>query len=403
RGWRPRASWLLAAGLVATAAFAVLPPVGSSDHLNYAAYGHMAASGIDPYVTKAAELPPGDVYGDAVEEWRDTPSIYGPIVTAGQWLAAEVGGDSVRTTVFVLSLLNGLAFALAGLVLYFRTGDQAARLRSVLLWTANPLLLFHLVSGAHNDVWAVAVAVIALTVFTRGASSLWRTFGTGLVVGTAVAIKLPAGLVGGGPAWSLWREGRDRRSLVALFGGAALAAGTAFAIAGPRALDQVANASDFVALANPWHLFGGAGHGVLNLNVPKPVISLLSLALLVYLVKLLAKALPQADDRDVLRVSAALVLGWLFAAAYVLPWYDGLGYAVLAFLPWSRFDGLLVLRTTLLSLGYLPARAPATSGLPDSLGWLITVLRAEIMPCVLASVLALLIWTARRPDPAPAP
>src|SRR5262249_11177143 len=38
-------------------------------------------------------------------------------------------------------------------------GDPGRRLRAALLWTANPLLLFELVGGAHNDVLAIAFAV----------------------------------------------------------------------------------------------------------------------------------------------------------------------------------------------------------------------------------------------------
>ncbi|GAA3212584.1 hypothetical protein GCM10010468_32020 [Actinocorallia longicatena] len=402
RGWRPRTAWLLGAGIAVAALFAVTPPVGSSDHLNYAAYGHMAVEGLNPYTTTAEEL--GGPFGGAVEEWRTTPSIYGPILTWIQSGAAWIGGESVRTTVFVLSLLNGVAFVLVGLVLYLRTRDEGARLRGLLLWTVNPLLLFQLVSGAHNDVWGIAAAVLALTVFTRGAATLWRTFGTGLIVGAAVAIKLPAGLVGGGPAWHLLRSARDLRGTAVLFGGAGLTFGVAYGIVGLKGFDQVRHASDFISLANVWHLFGGAGGGVLGMDLPKPLISILSLCLLLYLVRLLSRALPSGDDRDVLRVAAALVLAWLFAATYALPWYDGLGWALLALLPWSRFDGVLLLRTSLLSLAYLPARAPLKAGLPDDLHWLVTGLRASVMPLVSAAVLALLIWTCLRPPrrvPAP--
>jgi hypothetical protein len=116
---------------------------------------------------------------------------------------------------------------------------------------------------------------------------------------------------------------------------------------------------------------------------------------------LLARALPEADP--VLTVSASLVLAWLFAASYALPWYDGLGWALLAFLPWSRFDWCMLARTVALSLAYLPARDPRLAGLPDGLHWLVTGLRATVMPFVLASVLALLVWCClRRPRPAPA-
>jgi len=60
-------------------------------------------------------------------------------------------------------------------------------------------------------------------------------------------------------------------------------------------------------------------------------------------------------------IALALVLAWLFAAPYVLPWYDGLGWAVLAMSAlraWSRFEWMVLAHTTALSLAYLPARGP---------------------------------------------
>ena len=119
RCWRP--------GLLAVAALALVPPFGSSDHLSYAAYGRMAVTGHDPYTTTPAALARlGDPVARAVEDWRNSPSVYGPLATAGQALAALIGGTSARLTVFVLGLLNAAAFAGTGLLLHrLARGDRA--------------------------------------------------------------------------------------------------------------------------------------------------------------------------------------------------------------------------------------------------------------------------------------
>jgi hypothetical protein len=405
RGWSYPPRRLLIAGLLTAAAFVLLPPVGSGDHLNYAAYGRMAVTGHDPYVTGARDLP-GDPIADAVERpWREEPSIYGPLATAQQALASWAGGDSVRLTVFVLSLTNALAFALVGLLLYRAAGGPGGRLRAVLLWTGNPLLLFHLVSGAHNDVLAIAAAVGALVVFKSG--SLPRTLACGALVGAAAAIKLPAALVGGGPAWLLCRDlasrvgTRRKITTVLALGGAALGvAVAAYALAGAHAFDQVRRASRSVSLATPWHLVDVA----LGKGAQRPVIQAGSLLLMVVLIWLLARALPQGRLESH-RIAAALVLAWLFATPYALPWYDALGWAVLALLPWSVFDRLLLARTVALSLAYLPARDPQVVRLPENMSWLFTVIRPTIIPWVLAATLIALagaaVWTARAGRPAP--
>lgn len=414
RGWRVRAAPLMAAGLLAAAAFTFMPPVGSADHLNYASYGRMAATGHDPYTTRAVDLPADPVAG-APEEWRSAPSVYGPIASGQQAFAAWAGGGSVRLTVFVLSAVNTLAFALTALLLHRTSRTEERRLRTALLWTCNPLVLFHLVAGAHNDVLAIAPMVAALTVFGGRASGWGRALASGALVGAGTAIKLPAALVGGGPAWVLLRDawtGRERRraltGLLALLGGAAGVAVLACAPAGPHVFDQVGRASDMVSLATPWHLadvlLGRGGHrGVIKIGS-----MVLALVLFVPLVRALPTDGAAGPDaaREQRRIAAALVLAWLLAAPYELPWYDGFGWALLALLPWTRIDWILLAHTAALSLAYLPARAPERIGLPDDLSWLIRVVRPNVIPWVLAGVLlgvlAVPAVLSRRPDRAPA-
>jgi hypothetical protein len=438
RGWSCPPRPLLVAGLLVAAAFAVLPPVGSGDHLNYAVYGRMAVTGHDPYSTAARDLPGDPIAGVVEPPWREEPSIYGPIATAQQAFASWIGGDSVRLTVFVLSLTNALAFAAVGLLLYRlagRTGTRTGRLRSVLLWTGNPLLLFHLVSGGHNDVLAIAAAVAALAVFaggTPGPRSVRRILATGGLLGAGVAIKLPAALAGGGPAWALlgmarrrvarprvarpgpgrwswrwsWRRSWPARLVpVALLGGAAaVVAVLAYAPAGAHAFDQVQRASRSVSLATPWHLVDVA----LGRGAHRPVIQIGSLILLGVLTWLLLRLLPRGEESH--RIATALVLAWLFAAPYALPWYDAFGWALLALLPWSAIDALLLARTVALSLAYLPARDPQAVRLPDGLAWLFTVVRPTVIPWALTAILgilaALAVWRrsrreTERPSPEP--
>ncbi|TMQ94221.1 DUF2029 domain-containing protein [Actinomadura soli] len=408
RGWRPGARPLVIAGLLAAVAFMAMPPVGSTDHLNYASYGRMAATGHDPYATRAVDLPKDPVAG-APEEWRTTPSVYGPIATGEQAFAAWIGSGSVRLTVFVLSVVNTLAFAITALILYRTSKTEERRLRTALLWTCNPLVLFHLVSGAHNDVLAIAPMVAALAVFSGRERPGWvRALGAGALAGAGAAIKVPAALVGGGPAWTLLREAWTERrwrsigGLAALFGGAGAVTAISYALAGPHALDQVREASDMVSFATPWHLvdeFLGRGS---QRTIIKTGALLVGLALFVMLVRVLPaddgrlQPGPPSRDAENRRVAAAFVLAWLLAAPYALPWYDGFGWAVLALLPWTRVDWILLAHTTALSLAYLPARAPARIKLPDDLSWLFTVVRPTVVPWTLLVILTALVVQSLR-------
>jgi hypothetical protein len=404
---------LLLTGVIATAAFALMPPVGSADHLNYAAYGRMVVTGHDPYTTTAREMP-GDPVAHAVQDWAGTPTVYGPIATAQQAFAAEIGGTSARLTVFVMSLTNALAFLVTGLLLY-RTarGDRGRELRAVLLWTANPLLLFELVGGAHNDVLAIVFAVAGLAVFARRPRpGLVRCLLAGVLIGAGAAVKVNVAIAGGGPLLVLlsegWRVPGERRSIaarvVALCVPAAAVAGLAYLLAGPHSLDQLNRASKSVSLATPWHLLAGSTGGLL-VTVSRSTVQTGSVLLTLLLVVLLLRALPppyaEGDETEHagFRITAALALAWLFAAPYALPWYDGLGWAMLALLAWSAFDWLLLARTAVLALAYLPARDPRLAGLPHRLDWLITVVRAQVTPWALTLILIALIAMAARWSP----
>jgi hypothetical protein len=438
RGWWIRPRILLIAGAVAAVAFAFMPPIGSADHLNYAAYGRMAVTGNDPYSTAARALPVDPVIG-AVQDWRDAPTLYGPIATAQQSFASLIGGRSVRLTVFVMSVTEVMAFLAVGLLLaHAAQGDRDRRLRAALLWSANPLMLYALVAGAHNDVLALAFAVAGLVVFAlpdppwsrrADARTLGRCVAAGILIGAGAAVKINVAIVGAGPAWILlrdyWWEARRATGstrpgagaavarLLALPGVALVVTGLAYLMAGPHSFDQLSRASRAVALATPWHLFAGTNGGLL-VTLPRAAVQQSAIVLTAVLAVLLLRAQPRPRVRDVrlaadpagedaLRITAVLAIAWLFAAPYALPWYDGLGWAMLALVPWSRLDGLLLARTSMLALAYLPARDPRLAGLPRSLDWLITDVRSQVTPCVLTALLTALVAVALRARRVPAP
>jgi hypothetical protein len=432
-GWRMRPKALLVCGVLAAVAFMMMPPVGSADHLNYAAYGRMAATGNDPYTATARQFPADPVVRE-VQDWRGVPTVYGPIATAQETFASLIGGRSMRLTVFVMSVTGTLAFVAVGLLLHRAAGgDRRRALRAALLWTANPLMLFALVGGAHNDVLAIAFAVAGLVIFAlpdplaprppADGPPAGRRLLAGMLIGVGAAVKINVAILGGGPAWVLLRafrpHGRTTRGVpwravaraAVLFAAAAVVAGLAYLMAGPHSFDQLSRASKAVSLATPWHLVAGAGGGLLA-TVPRSWVQLGSALLAVVLAAVLLRALPRTTVRgavpdpgadDAVRVAAALALAWLFAAPYALPWYDGLGWAALALVPASGMDWLLLARTVVLSLAYLPARDPRHAGLPADLGWLVTGVRATVTPWMLAFlVAAVLAWGVHsRRVPAP--
>jgi hypothetical protein len=418
-GWSVPARAILIAGLLAAAALTLVPPFGSSDHLSYAAYGRMLVTGHNPYTTTPAQLAAlGDPVARAVQDWSGSPSVYGPLATAIQALASLAGGTSVRLTVFVLGLANLIAFGVTALLLHRMTRNSPARqLRAALLWAANPLLLQVLVAGAHVDSQAVVFGVAAVAVMFGP----WRPGGTftsavgvpraaaaGVLVGLGFAVKVTVALVGLGLAIGLvLRLGREwRRGVGALVGlgvGFAVAAGVAVAIGGSAMLRQSSRASDMVSIGSPWRVIRSLVHVVAGGAVATDIVRFGAIVLGVVLAVLIVRGLPgilpgrgpETGDLGgpgyaVAGVAFALVLAWLFAWPYVLPWYDALGWALLPLIPMVSapvVDGigwLLLARTAALGFGYLPARATDVT-LPPGLTWLQPVIRHGVTPAVLAA------------------
>jgi hypothetical protein len=450
RGWRLPVGPLLLAGLLAALALTLVPPFGSSDPLSYAAYGRILVTGHNPYVVAPDVLARmGDPVARAVQDWKTTPSDYGTVATAGQALASLIGGTSARLTVFVLSVLNLAAFAGTGLILHrlFR-GDRARQARAALLWTANPLLLQVLVAGQHLDSQAIFFGVAAVAVFIRRVAgrplrqaACWAA-AAGALAGLGFAVKITLALVGGGLAlavlqscWSRWRR------LIAIEAGLAVGfavvAGAALAAGGAAGFRQTVQASSMVSIGSPWRVIRTLLHLVMHESTADDLVKTGAALLAVVLAVLLWRGLPggsawtarpwniinkkvpspdvpaaaavtgagaepAADGAEapvmtalVGRWALALSLAWLLAWPYVLPWYDGLAWALLPLIAASSLDWLLLARTAALGLGYLPARAAGVV-IPPGLGWLQSVVRTGVTPAILAIVIVWLIVDLRR-------
>ena len=470
RGWTVSPRAVLTAGLIAAAALTLAPPFGSSDQLSYAAYGRMVTTGHNPYLTTPAMLARlGDPVARAVQDWRHSPSVYGSLATGGQALASWVGGDSARLTVFVLSVLGLAAFAGTGLLLHLLTrGSRERQLRAGLLWTLNPLLLQVLVAGAHLDSLAIVFGVAAIAIFALGVPAaaagphpgrrLGAAAAAGAVAGLAAAVKLSYVLVAAGlvaaallawwpPATSRavpggWRPpaasrpsaappGRWRPLALAVGGvtaGFAVVMATALLPWGPQSAGPALRAGGYVSIGSPWRAVRSGLRPLVGEGNAGSLVRAGAIALAVLLLVLFARPLRDlaAATRDPARGAGAagtpataarlavlagagcfaLGFAWLAAWPYVLPWYDGLAWALLALLPWAplpwaALDWLVLARTAALAFGYLPARGIA---LPAALGWLQSVVRTAVTPLVLLAVtltLVLLLWR-RRPAGPPA-
>ena len=341
--WRPRPTPLAVAGAAVAATLALLPPIASADPLSYAAYGHMVVTGHDPYTTRPAQLAATDPVAAAVEPpWQQEPSVYGPLATGEQTVAARLGGDDPARIVLMLDLFGLLAFVGVGVLLLRATGDEPGRRRAAVLWLANPLMWLQVVAGAHLDVFLALTAVGAVSVLRRRGVS-GPAIGSG-VAGAGAIVKPTGGLVWLAVAW---HSRRSRRDLAVAVASLAVIVVPAYAAVGTGALHQLARAGRRVSHASPWRAVLDVTH------VPRGVIGVLALVVAAALMFALMRRPPSLTAP---LVAVAATVAYVLAAPYALPWYDALPFALLPLVAASWRDWVLLTHTAVLSLAYLPGR-----------------------------------------------
>lgn len=217
------------------APLAVAPPLFSTDVYGYLSQSEVVSRGFDPYVYGAAQALGLDdpLVASIPTIWRTTPSPYGPgFLTFGR-LVTAIAGDDIVLGVYLHRVL-----ALVGIGLVIWAAPHLARRAGVepiaALWLAvSPLVLFHLVSGIHNDAIMLGVVFFGLEIGFRRS---W--FLGALIIGLGASGKIPAILALAFLAAHVARErclasGRDPRGrdgLVALLGWGALVTATGCAV-----------------------------------------------------------------------------------------------------------------------------------------------------------------------------
>ena len=396
-------TWALPLGLGALALLTA--PFGSGDHLNYLAYGRILVGGGNPWVESPIDWAGGaDPVTSRVEApWTTEPSVYGPFGALLHGLAALLGGDSLRQGVWVWQVLVVGAWLGVRWVLR-RVLDPSAHGRVDVLWTLNPLVFGVGVLGAHIDLIAAALAVVAVGVVVARPGVVGAVLGGG-VVALAGSTKFTYAVVGAGIVAAWWlvglRGGGLVRRVVALGGGFVLVAGVLHAWAGPHVYDQLMRSRQAVSLATPWRPLLEWGRDVWGNEQTRVAISLGAAVLAVLLAWcLLRLSRPAARPwRDLwadggtdavappsdavapvaLWVTACLSLAFSLAAPYSLPWYDLLVWAALPALLPGLVDLVALVRLTALSIAYVPGRV---LGMTPQVEELTLGVRREVVPWV---------------------
>jgi alpha-1,6-mannosyltransferase len=329
------------------------PPLFSKDIYSYLAQGQLALSGYDPYTVGPAVLQ-STLSENVSWVWQHTPAPYGPLFILIAKAIVWITDASVILGVVAMrfSLAGGLVllcWALPGLSRHL--GGKSA----IALWlvAANPLVLIHLIGGAHNDLLMIGLMAAGVLLV------LDRRHVLGFVLlALAFSVKATAVVIVPFLVW-IWaaRLDGDKRAQFrkALLPGLAAFLGT-FAVctvvAGVnlgwipalRSSSMIINwlslpsaVGDFVRMVVNWFVYvdGGIFIGVARA---------LGSVVLIWIAYTQWWASRDGEVRDAVKRGALTLLAVALLSPATLPWYFTWALALAAGFAWST--GALVTVTT---------------------------------------------------------
>ncbi len=170
----------------------VAAPLFSRDVYSYLAIGSMMEHGHNPYDSGPYDtLGDADPYAHQVDvRWQHTPSPYGPVYLLVAQGVVKIAGDNV-----IVGTLAQRLVELLGVALIVWALPRLARICGVdpvaALWLGalNPLVLFHLIGGGHNEALMLGAMLAGLVI-------AWEHSLTGgvVLIALAVGIKATAGM-----------------------------------------------------------------------------------------------------------------------------------------------------------------------------------------------------------------
>jgi alpha-1,6-mannosyltransferase len=287
-------------------AFALAPPLLSLDVFSYISYARLGVEhGLNPYDSVPAAIP-DDPIASRVDDWRFAVSVYGPAFTLATY---PVGALSAGAALWTLKAIAALSVLLVAWIVSRLAAARGVNPAMAAAFVAlNPLVLVHVVGGAHND-GLMAVAMMAGVAAVLGAAE--RAGGALIVLGAAV--KAPAVIV----APFALLGSKDRRGLlVGLFGAVAFVLLITALAFGSSAAEALGLVGDNQALSSKWSVPSTVAR-ITGLSADPVRIAFLA----AYALGVLWLLVWTARGADWVRAAGWALLGVLVATAWMVPWY----------------------------------------------------------------------------------
>ncbi len=224
--------------------FLLAPPLLSRDVFSYIAYARLGAGhSLNPYTHAPVAIP-----GDSVFPYSGSVgavSVYGPLFTL---LTYPLSSLSLAGALWTLKALVA-ACSLGIVALVWKGARLLGRdpVPAVAFVGLNPVVLVHVVGGAHNEALVVLLTVLGIVVWVGGRRS--EAGGTALAA-VGAGIKASAGLVV--PFLIVGSRERWRQCLAAAVVVLVAVAAIGFAVFGTHALDALSFLNSNQARSSRW-------------------------------------------------------------------------------------------------------------------------------------------------------
>jgi hypothetical protein len=296
------------------ALFLLAPPLLSQDVFSYLSYARLeVVHSLNPYSHSPNAVPGDPAFAFAGS--KDATSVYGPLFTLASYPLAKL---SVPAAFWTLKCVA----ALASLGVVALTSECARRLGRDPIFVAlavglNPLVLVHVVGGAHND------ALVMLLVLAGVLAALRRRAWIGASLSTAAAgIKVSAGLVL--PFLVIGARHRAKAIAGAFAAGAAIVA-VSLAAFGLQALDALGSIGSNQERTSSWSLPQRSADGIVAVTgmSADTAVDLTRAGFALAFLCVFAGLLYRTWQEPARWIAAAgwATLALLVASAWLVPWY----------------------------------------------------------------------------------